>query len=141
MISLLYVSSATRPFEKTDLIELLRHSRSNNEALGVTGILLEIGGNFMQALEGEESAVDPLFAKIAKDPRHDQVKTILRLPITRRLFGDWAMAFKEAGLLPPEMRAEISSFIDDARRNDQTERASSGSPAVRILERFAVTMR
>ena len=47
---IVYVSSATRPFQEAELQDLLLKARENNARLGVTGMLLYIGGNFMQLL-------------------------------------------------------------------------------------------
>jgi hypothetical protein len=55
MFSIVYVSSALKPFSKTDLLTLLEKSRENNTSLGISGMLLYKDGNFMQVLEGESS--------------------------------------------------------------------------------------
>ena len=122
MLTLVYVSSAKALLTEQELLELLRHSRQNNAELGVTGLLLHIGGNFMQALEGPDEAVEALYDRIGADPRHHQVRTILRVPCTQRLFPDWSMDFQEVATLPPEMQNQVSSFINDAQH--QGERAA-----------------
>lgn len=137
---LVYVSAAVDPFTPADLAELLRTCRRNNEPLGVTGLLLHIGGNFMQALEGEDSAVDELYRKIARDPRHRSVTMIVNLPIKRRLFSDWTMGFKKAQDVPPEIRSEVSSFLEDVVR-DGLPPGHPVSPADYLLRTFALTMR
>src|ERR1700760_158454 len=95
MYCLVYVSCACATFNQQALGELLRKSRDANAARDVTGILVHFGGNFMQALEGEKDAVLGLYRKIARDQRHNQVRTIIELPIVQRMFPDWSMAFKE----------------------------------------------
>lgn len=55
---LVYVSSAVSPFSATELVDLLRRSRTNNACLDLTGLLLYQAGNFMQVLEREEANVD-----------------------------------------------------------------------------------
>ena len=60
MFHLVYVSSAVRPFSKSELVELLNVTRDNNSRLGVTGMLLYRDGNFMQVLEGGEPVVRAL---------------------------------------------------------------------------------
>jgi FAD-dependent sensor of blue light len=139
--SLVYVSSAKHSFSSEDLAELLQISRRNNGALGVTGMLLYVGGNFMQALEGEEADLDTLYNRIAQDPRHRLVKTILRLPIDNRCFSGWSMGFKEASTLPEVTRQEISSFLDDSRREADEPVCGVDHPALRLLRTFAATMR
>ena len=107
MFFLVYVSSALKPFSKEDLVTLLEKSRKNNSSLGVSGMLLYKDGNFLQVLEGEEEHVKTLYAKIAKDPRHKGVLTILQGPSTDRDFPDWSMGFRD--LASPEV-SEIPGF-------------------------------
>jgi len=52
MLSIVYVSSATRPLEENELLDMLKTCQRNNARTNVTGLLLYKGGNFMQALEG-----------------------------------------------------------------------------------------
>ena len=65
---LTYVSTAARELSKDDLNELLAQCRENNAKLGITGMLLYKDGNFMQVLEGEETVVRSIYAKISGDP-------------------------------------------------------------------------
>src|SRR3954470_3384019 len=91
---LVYVSSATAPFTQADLLALLQISRRNNEPAGITGMLLYRDGNFMQALEGEEAAVNSAYIRISKDPRHEGLITMIKEPISERNFADWSMGFR-----------------------------------------------
>ena len=103
MFSLVYVSSAIRPFSADELTELLAVSRANNATLGVTGMLLYKSGNFMQVLEGEEGAVQALRAKIVRDPRHQGILILLQQEQSARAFPHWSMGFRD--LNSPEVRA------------------------------------
>jgi len=94
MISLVYASSATQLFSDEALKDLLRQSRDNNARLGLTGMLLYKDGNFMQLLEGRESDLMALYAKIERDPRHHGLLKILQRPIAEREFSSWSMGFK-----------------------------------------------
>jgi Sensors of blue-light using FAD len=67
---LTYVSTATRPFSKADLSELMTKSHENNARLGLTGMLVYKDGNFMQVLKREEGDVRALYEKISDDPRY-----------------------------------------------------------------------
>ena len=141
LLSLVYVSAATRSFDQRDLAELLQTSRRNNAALGVTGLLLHVGGNFMQALEGDDEQVDALYRKISADPRHARIVTILRQPIDERVFADWAMGFREVGSLPPEIRAQVSTYMADANHRDTEASPQKLTPTLALLRGFAMTMR
>lgn len=138
MIGLVYVSSAVRSFSQNELATLLETSRRNNAERCVTGMLLHVGGNFMQALEGDAAAVEETYRKIAKDPRHRTLTVLVSGPIERRLFADWAMGFREADSLPADTQAQISSFLDDARDGGDP---LTQQPAEFLLRTFAVTMR
>jgi Sensors of blue-light using FAD len=59
-----------KPFSTEELTDLLRKSRDNNAALGITGMLLYKDGNFMQVLEGDEERVRALATKVSQDRRH-----------------------------------------------------------------------
>jgi FAD-dependent sensor of blue light len=93
MIELIYASAAVGPMPEAELRSLLARSRVNNEAAGLTGLLLHDRGSFLQVLEGEALAVKTLFTKIAKDPRHARVTTLREDPIRERAFDRWSMGF------------------------------------------------
>jgi hypothetical protein len=93
MIAITYASAETEPFSAAALADLLGKARENNRILDVSGMLLYHSGSFLQVLEGEESVVDALFQKIAKDPRHTRMMTIKRASISRRAFAEWSMGF------------------------------------------------
>jgi hypothetical protein len=104
MFLLIYTSRAQHPFRvqhpfcNADLKKLLVRVRSNNEKIDVTGMLVYHDGAFLQALEGEESAVRNLFKRIETDARHTGV-AILRDQSSfgeQRVFGEWSMGFANA---------------------------------------------
>ena len=74
------------------LTDILRMSRHNNAALGVTGALLFDPRYFAQVLEGERSNVSHLFCRICRDPRHDAVTVVEAKTIEARKFASWSMA-------------------------------------------------
>lgn len=94
LVSIVYMSRSAVPFDDDALAELLRESRLRNEALGVSGLLVAKGGRFMQLLEGPAWSVDDRFGAIARDPRHDGVKSLIREDIERRRFDGWSMAYR-----------------------------------------------
>lgn len=93
MLSIIYASTAVKLFSKEELFDLLESSRVNNIEKGITGMLLYRGGNFIQTIEGEAEAVEKLYAKIEKDPRHKDVTLLSKDPIKNRQFPDWSMGF------------------------------------------------
>ena len=88
---LTYVSTATRELSQDDLNELLAQCRKNNAKRGITGMLLYKDGNFMQVLEGEETAVRSIYAKISGDPRHKGEILLQQGTEEERQFLGWSM--------------------------------------------------
>ncbi len=111
MLSLVYVSAAVQPWTTAELTALLEQSRANNAQLGITGMLLYKNHQFMQALEGPPAAVRALEARIARDPRHRDVLTLIETPIRQRAFGEWAMGFHQLDDEPPLMLPGYSNFL------------------------------
>ena len=94
MIQITYISHATEPMSAEQLIALLQQCLKNNVSNSVTGMLLYGNETFLQALEGDEKAVDDLVEKIKKDPRHTNIQFLHRRTIERRQYSEWSMGFK-----------------------------------------------
>lgn len=91
MIRLVYVSTAAANLSERDVEDMLRVAMERNAGLGVTGLLVYNGRNFMQALEGAPDAVLDLMTSISRDHRHSGVIVISREQIAERAFPDWSM--------------------------------------------------
>ncbi len=109
LISLTYVSAATEAFSTPDLEELLSTVREQNQALGLTGMLLYASRHFIQTLEGPASVVDAAYSRISRDRRHRNLVVALREPIGSRVFPDWSMGFES---LSAEQAAQLPGFND-----------------------------
>lgn len=103
MFQLVYLSSATKPFTKEELVALLNHSRANNQRNGLTGMLLYKDGNIMQVLEGERATVEKRFDLIRHDPRHKDIIVLESGEVPGREFGEWSMGFRD--LQDPALRS------------------------------------
>ena len=112
---LIYVSLATRPMTAEDVQDILETSRRNNEARGITGILLYSGRTqeFMQLLEGDHRTLDELTQVISDDDRHDRMEVIYRGGIEHRSFENWSMAFRDLAELDPNGLEGYSTFFTD----------------------------
>lgn len=92
MLTILYRSDAATLLPFSELMAICIESARRNRMLGITGFLVEHEGTFLQVLEGEEEAVDALYARIREDTRHRNVELLLRERRgTGRSFGFWAM--------------------------------------------------
>jgi hypothetical protein len=76
----------------SELGAIFTTARRNNRRLGITGALVVTGDAFVQALEGDESAVRNLYADISRDARHERVTVLEEGHVDGRTFGRWAMA-------------------------------------------------
>jgi hypothetical protein len=135
IISLIYVSAATKLLSKEELIALLQESSRRNIEYNITGLLLYKDGNIMQVLEGPAHAVDTIFAKIKKDPRHKNVGVLIRKPILARSFPDWGMAFRD--LESPELR-ELPGYSDFL--NTPFSALATPTQSQLLLDQFKRTM-
>lgn len=109
LVRLLYASRAANAVDQEALLAILRQSKGNNPALGVTGLLCFSGGIFMQALEGGRDAVNRLYLKIAADPRHTDVVLLSYEEIGERRFAGWAMGQVNMARLNPALLLKYSA--------------------------------
>lgn len=132
-----YLSTGADLMGDRDLLELLRRASENNKRYQLTGLLLYMGGNFIQLLEGAPDPVGSLFAKIEKDPRHHSCITMLDCDAAQRLFPDWSMAFRPSADLSVEERKEIGDFL---AAMPKIPSSGDGKRALRLMETFAQLM-
>lgn len=111
LIHCIYASAATRPFDKGELAALLHDARNNNARLGISGMLLHAESSFFQVVEGPADVIDALFARIERDPRHEQVTLIIREPIPRRMFANWSMGFHDVSRADAQGIAGLNDFF------------------------------
>ncbi|MBV9938606.1 MAG: BLUF domain-containing protein [Acidobacteriaceae bacterium] len=138
LISLVYVSSGTRHFERQEILDILQVSRKNNARLRITGILLYQDGNFMQVLEGAEQNLSELMCSIERDHRHRGVIVLLKKAISERLFPQWSMAFKDLSELPHEDAAAFSPFLRESVIDEQFR--SRSEACYKLLLRFKTSL-
>ncbi|MDX2011570.1 MAG: BLUF domain-containing protein [Myxococcaceae bacterium] len=109
LTQLCYASVASAPLPPPALQQLLDKARANNERDGITGLLLYGNGHFVQVLEGDDTNVSALYARILKDSRHRQVFELYREPVTTRDFRTWTMAFDHLAEFKPDFLLDRSS--------------------------------
>lgn len=134
MIHLIYVSSANSEMSEDDLLQLLEECRSRNLKQHVTGMLLYIGGNFIQVLEGEEKDVEEIYDSITRDDRHSGLIVMLKEQIKERVFPDWTMGFKH---LSNENKGEVKGYTEFLEKDMKPEQiAHKANEAVMLLYSF-----
>lgn len=122
---LVYVSRATGDVSEEELEALLQQARTNNQAVGVTGMLLYHEGDFIQVLEGDEARVTEIYKRIDNDPRHADPQIVLRHEVEERSFEDWSMGFKRTGS-SRDIPEGFHHFLEQGfrRRTDEDRRAA-----------------
>lgn len=133
MLSVVYSSIATHPFDDAELEALLRTSRAGNERVDVTGVLFAKNGYFLQLLEGPDAAVLEKMATIRDDPRHEKVTTLLKEPIVERQFPEWTMAFATA---EDQDLVDVPGYRTAFADLDEVTDGTGPAPALRELVRW-----
>lgn len=134
MIQISYLSRASAPFSAEQLLALLQQCHADNTRRGVTGMLFYGNGTFLQVIEGEDAVVDELVGRIARDPRHDDIRILSRKTITQREHPDWSMGFErvtDAGL------SEVAGLRDFSENDFTPEVLAARKDVVdTLMDRF-----
>ncbi len=93
LIRVVYVCSTSTGINEHEILRLLKQARIANRKQDVSGMLLYIGGCFLQALEGEAAMVDAVSGTIFRDKPRLRLTQIVREPIAEREFSEWTMGF------------------------------------------------
>ena len=118
---LIYTSRSHHHWSEEDLMRLLDTSWTNNRKRNLSGILVYLGDQFIQLLEGKEEDVVGTFSKIRSDGRHKNIQLLLEGRQKTRIFKSWSMGFKSldfsefeelTGLTDPK-----SLFLDENINN------------------------
>ena len=109
-IRVFYVSTAVGPQTTAVTGSILKTAQAWNAQNGITGVLCQGQGIFLQVLEGERDTVTSLYQRIAADRRHKNVEMILCENITERRYGQWAMAHVNLSDLDPMSKIEWPEF-------------------------------
>ncbi|MEO8524006.1 MAG: BLUF domain-containing protein [Caldimonas sp.] len=114
-----YVSRAVTRYDTDSVQTILGQSRRNNQRQDVTGCLLFSGCYFAQVLEGRQEAVEASLERIGSDPRHVDVRVLVRRPIVLRAYSAWSMGYLHDLDLEDELAALLVDDAPDMRRVDQ----------------------
>ena len=139
LVSLVYVSAGVRVFGEAEIKEILGQSHRNNRRCGITGMLLYRDGNFLQVLEGPDTAVQSTLERIQADERHRGIVVMKKENIDSRNFSEWTMAFKRVDSAEMQEIEGYSPFME-LSFNSQGFRERPDF-AYRMLLKFKNTMR
>jgi hypothetical protein len=110
LIRLIYVSKAVDPQTHALTESILRTAHAWNAQNGITGVLCQGQGVFLQVLEGERGKVTSLYARIHADPRHSDLELIHCESIGERRYGDWSMAHVRLSDVDPKAKIVWPDF-------------------------------
>ena len=90
---IVYTSEYIGKEEDINLVldDIVKKSKINNPAHGITGLLFYHNQRFIQVLEGERDALEGLMSILEKDNRHKNIQRILDQQVKKRGFMDWNM--------------------------------------------------
>ncbi len=135
LFSLVYQSTPTALLTDEALRNVLATARYFNSHHRISGLLLYAHGQLMQLLEGEQAPIRALYARIERDPRHENVELIAAGPAVQREFPDWAMGFTTTDASP----LMTSGALDVIRPDFLLGREHNFSEATRArIEAFLV---
>jgi EAL domain-containing protein (putative c-di-GMP-specific phosphodiesterase class I) len=107
---IIYQSTAEAGVSEDKLDAISRASQKNNQAKGITGILLFDNVTFFQVLEGEEPAIYETYELIKKDTRHSEIVLITDQVIHKRDFAKWSMSVNKMDQFQNESKSLQNVF-------------------------------
>ncbi|MFM9999774.1 MAG: BLUF domain-containing protein [Burkholderiaceae bacterium] len=110
LVRILYASRAVGPQTSTVTASILAVAQEHNRRNGITGILCQGQGLYLQVIEGERSAINQLYARIQRDRRHNDVEMLSFAEIADRRFPDWSMAHVDLSDMDPMIQMKHPEF-------------------------------
>jgi hypothetical protein len=111
LLRLVYTSRASDRCDQNELAHIMATARACNPQVGITGQLLYEQGLFAQWIEGPADAVEALWRKLQRDPRHHRIQLVSAYAIERRSFPQWSMAIASA---QGERVSHVQGFVDES---------------------------
>lgn len=135
LVRLLYASRATSAIDDALVASILERSQAYNQEHGITGLLCTSvpNGVFLQVLEGGRAAVNALYARIARDPRHRDVTLLDYAEIDERRFGGWRMGNVSLS------RVNLGTILRFSETPVLDPFSLSGKTALALLEELATS--
>jgi hypothetical protein len=124
-IQMLYVSRAAGPQTTTVTASILATAQAHNKLHGISGVLCQGQGLYIQLLEGERALLNKLYARIVADTRHKDVELLHLSEIAQRRFAEWSMAHVALRDDDPMVRLHHPEF---------DPYTSSGAVAMKLLD-------
>jgi hypothetical protein len=117
LVRCLYASRAAVPLAESVLSDILRQSRKNNPAMGITGMLCFSKEIFVQVIEGGRDEINSLLNRIMRDERNVDVQILSFEEVSERCFNSWTMGEVDLAHVNPAVllkyceKAELNPFV------------------------------
>lgn len=112
VFQLIYTCALNNDVSCKDLAEIAKTSAVQNEARGITGMLICKDGSVLQILEGEEDVVEKLYEQIKRDSRVKNLIVLIRRMAETREFPDWSMGYRSANIDDAAFNLSAASLPD-----------------------------
>ena len=112
LVRLMYASRAVPAVDQERLLAILRKSKANNPAVGVTGVLCFRRRHLPAGAGGRAQRVNQLYNRIAADPCHTDVELLVYEEIGERRFAGWSMGQVNMARLNPALLLKYSATAD-----------------------------
>lgn len=83
----MYASLAPASADEAMVRSIVAAAQTHNVAAGISSALMLYGGYYLQLIEGERGAVQALFDRIRRDPRHFDVRRVALTTIEAPVFA------------------------------------------------------
>ena len=133
LVRLLYASHATGPVNCALIQEIMQQSHAHNPHNGITGILCHSDKLYMQVLEGGRDAINALYAKILRDPRHTDVVLLHYEEICERRYAGWTMGQANLG------KVNASTLLRFSVLPEINPHAMSGKNSLALIDELMAT--
>lgn len=133
LVRLLYASHAVGKVDCALVQEIMQQSHAHNPHNGITGILCHSDKLYMQVLEGGRAAINALYAKILRDPRHTNVVLLDYEEICERRYAGWTMAQANLGKVNPSTLLRFSTLPEI------NPHAMSGKNSLALIDELMAT--
>lgn len=132
---IIYASKAAPGVTLEDFRVIAMFSAVWNTNHDITGLLMSYNDDIMQVLEGPKDAVQDLYRRIERDPRHENVQLLVDQTAERREFTKWSMGFRTL-----DSRADMDVFFALSQDTLDAVVPEDTSPDVAAaVERFKTT--
>lgn len=133
-----YLSKPVVPFTDADFDDIETKSIKANSMRDVTGLLIVHDDKILQVLEGRESAVRELYAKIEADPRHTITKLVCEVEDEERLLLTWNMVVRKISNIPPEISEQYLHMYSELQNaTEPTEITLEHIDHFKVISLFA----